>query len=165
MSTEHIRLVLQRFDALLGEDDLTELDDLCTPPRVNHARAPDRRDGLADTGSSCGLKAVPDDRQHWVELVVVAEGDHVVRFGRRGGDWAGGSRIRGSTASTADPFRRPLVPRRRHRRHAAFALFGPPPPCPLHDPQRGAPKWRLRNPRCSPNQVRGLCRGEPMDGK
>ncbi|MGV1080887.1 MAG: hypothetical protein ACOYD1_13795 [Candidatus Nanopelagicales bacterium] len=123
MSTEHNRLVLQRFDALLGADDLTELDELCIPPRSTTRGRPIGGTGWRDTGSSCGLEAVPDDRQHWVEMVV-AEGDHVVRLGRRGGDWAGGSRIRGRTASTADPFRRPLVPRRRHRRQRRLRVVG-----------------------------------------
>ena len=53
VSTDHNQRVLQRFDALLGADDLTELDDLCTPDMVNHALAPDRPAGLAGTGSSC----------------------------------------------------------------------------------------------------------------
>ena len=29
-------------------------------------------------------------RQHWVALVVVADGDYVVQFGRRSGEWTGG---------------------------------------------------------------------------
>ena len=49
LSTEHHRQVLQRFDALLGAEDLTELDELCTPDMVNHALAPDRPAGLAGT--------------------------------------------------------------------------------------------------------------------
>ena len=91
MSTEHNREVLQRFDALLGADDLSELEELCTPDMVNHALAPDRPAGLAGTREFLQTQGRHQmTGQHWAEITVVAEGDYVVQFGRRGGDWAGG---------------------------------------------------------------------------
>ncbi|MGB8385232.1 MAG: ester cyclase [Dermatophilaceae bacterium] len=90
MSTDHNQRVLQRFDALLGADDLTELDDLCTPDMVNHALAPDRPAGLAGTREFLQTQGrYQMTRQHWVALVVVADGDYVVQFGRRSGEWTG----------------------------------------------------------------------------
>jgi predicted ester cyclase len=92
MSTERHKEVLARFDALLGADDLTELDQLCTPDMVNHALAPDRPRGLAGTREFLESDGVRKFRDHrWDELVVVAEGDYVVQFGKRGGYWPGGS--------------------------------------------------------------------------
>jgi predicted ester cyclase len=91
LSTEHNRKVLQRFDALLGADDLSELDELCTPGMVNHALAPDRPAGLAGTREflqTQGRHQITDIQ--WVDLTVVAEGDYVVQFGRQSGKWAGG---------------------------------------------------------------------------
>jgi predicted ester cyclase len=91
LSTEHHRQVLQRFDALLGAEDLTELDELCTPDMVNHALAPDRPAGLAGTREFLRTQGrYQMTGQRWVDLTVIAEGDYVVQFGRRGGDWAGG---------------------------------------------------------------------------
>lgn len=91
LSTERNRQVLQRFDALLGTDDLNELDELCTPDMVNHALAPDRPAGLEGTREFLQTQGRHQmTGQRWVELTVVVEGDYVVQFGRRGGDWAGG---------------------------------------------------------------------------
>jgi predicted ester cyclase len=91
MDTERHKQVLERFDALLGAEDLTELDQLCTPDLVNHALAPDRPTGLAGTREflqSHGRRSFADHA--WHELVVVAEGAYVVQFGKRGGHWPGG---------------------------------------------------------------------------
>jgi predicted ester cyclase len=91
LSTERNRQVLQRFDALLGADDLSDLDELCTPDMVNHALAADRPAGVAGTREFLETQARHQmTGQHWEELTVVADGDYVVQFGRRGGDWAGG---------------------------------------------------------------------------
>ena len=49
METQHNKEILQRFDALLGSDDLSELDELCAADMVNHALAPDRPRDLAGT--------------------------------------------------------------------------------------------------------------------
>lgn len=89
---EHNRKVLERFDALLGTDELAELDELCTPNMVNHALTPGRPKGLAGTReflATSGHRNFGD--QSWVELTVVAEGPYVVQFGKRGGHWPGGN--------------------------------------------------------------------------
>jgi len=91
MGTESNKETVQRFDDLVGSSDLSQLDELCTPDMVNHALAPDRPRGLAGT-----REFLETDGRHkfhdvgWEELTVVAEGPHVVQFGRRGGRWPGG---------------------------------------------------------------------------
>ena len=52
MSTQRHKEILERFDALLGSDDLSRLDELCTPDMVNHALAPDRPQDSPAPGSS-----------------------------------------------------------------------------------------------------------------
>jgi predicted ester cyclase len=92
VSTRENLEVLERFDALLGAEDLSPLEELCTPDMVNHALAPDRPAGLEGTREflrSHGRSQFRD--HHWDELRVVAEGAYVVQFGKRGGDWPGGT--------------------------------------------------------------------------
>jgi len=92
MSTQRNTEILERFDALVGSDDLSQLDELCTPEMINHALAPDRPRGLAGTREF--LETDGRDKFHdagWNELTVVADGPYVVQFGRRGGHWPGGS--------------------------------------------------------------------------
>ncbi len=92
MATQRHQEILQRFDALVGSDDLRQLDVLCTPDMVNHALAPDRPPGLAGT-----REFLENDGRHafhdhgWEELTVVAEDCYVVQFGKQGGHWPGGS--------------------------------------------------------------------------
>lgn len=91
MTTIQHRDVLARFDALLGSEDLSELEELCTPDMVNHALAPVRPRGLAGTREFLQT----DGRHHfhdhrWDEIHVVAEGAYIVQFGRLGGRWPGG---------------------------------------------------------------------------
>jgi predicted ester cyclase len=91
MSTDIHKQVLGRFDALLGQDDLSELNELCAPDMVNHALAADRPAGLAGTREfleTMGRRSFVDHR--WDELTIVAEGAYVVQFGKRGGQWPGG---------------------------------------------------------------------------
>lgn len=91
MNPHHHKEILERFDALLGADDLSALDELCTPDMVNHALAPDRPPGLAGTREFLATGGRRDFRDHhWDELTVVAEGPYVVQFGKRGGHWPGG---------------------------------------------------------------------------
>jgi predicted ester cyclase len=92
MSPQRNKEVLERFDALLGADDLSQLEELCTDDMVNHALAADRPRGLAGTREFLESDARRSFREHsWDELIVVAEGPYVVQFGRRGGRWPGGS--------------------------------------------------------------------------
>lgn len=91
MNTQHNKEILERFDALLGSDDLTDLDEMCTPDMVNHALAADRPPGLAGTREFLETMARRSfSEQRWDQLTVVAEGPYVVQFGRRGGRWQGG---------------------------------------------------------------------------
>jgi predicted ester cyclase len=91
MSTRRHKEILERFDVLLGSDDLAELDELCAPDMINHALAADRPQGLAGTREfleTTARRSFTDQR--WDELTVVAEGPYVVQFGKRGGTWSGG---------------------------------------------------------------------------
>ena len=83
------KAVVERFDAVLNSADLDELDVLCTSDMTNHALAPGRPAGLAGTREF--LRAAARFRTDgWRQLAVVAEGDHVVQYGVRGGEWPGG---------------------------------------------------------------------------
>lgn len=91
MSVSSNKDVVERFDALLANHELDQLEVLCTPDMVNHALAPGRPAGLAGTREfleTMGRRQFAD--QAWRELTVVAEGDHVVQFGVRSGHWLGG---------------------------------------------------------------------------
>lgn len=91
MTKERHKKVLERFDALLGAEDLTELDELCTSDMVNHSLAPGRPSGLAGTREYLLTAGRRDFRDHqWDELTLVAEGPYLVQFGKRGGHWPGG---------------------------------------------------------------------------
>ena len=89
VSTEDNKDVVERFDALLGQGDINELAELCAPDMVNHTLAPDRRKGLAGTREFLEAQRRMSG-QPWESLVVVAEGELVVQFGRRAGHWPGG---------------------------------------------------------------------------
>lgn len=90
MSTEQNRAVVERFDELLRNPDLGELDELCSPDMVNHALAADRPQGLAGTREFLTQQAARFGDTGWSSLQVIAEGDFVVHHGNRGGHWAGG---------------------------------------------------------------------------
>lgn len=103
------RAVVERFDALLNSQDLSQLDELCTPGMVNHALAPGRPAGLAGTREfleTQGRRGWLSDR--WQQIVVVAEGDYVVQYGIREGHWPGGS------------FRGVVIPAGEYTREVAF---------------------------------------------
>jgi predicted ester cyclase len=91
MSTQRHKEILEQFDALLGAEDLSELDALCADDLVNHALAPTRPQGLAGTRQFLETDGRRFQDHAWDELTVVAEGPYVVQFGRRGGEWPGGS--------------------------------------------------------------------------
>jgi predicted ester cyclase len=103
------RHVVERFDALLNSQQLDQLDQLCTADMVNHALAPGRPAGLAGTREFLASRGRQDWRMdRWRQLVVVAEGDHVVQYGIREGRWPGGA------------FRGFLVPAGDYQREVAF---------------------------------------------
>ena len=92
MSIKRNKDVVRRFDELAGGGgDLSELDELCTPDMINHALAPDRPSGIEGTREF--LASSRRDRRplHWLWSVVVAEGDYVIQYGARSGEWPGRS--------------------------------------------------------------------------
>jgi predicted ester cyclase len=82
--------VVARFDALFGSEDLSPLDELCTPDMVNHSLAPSRPAGLDGTRQFLQNASETFLSDQWGPHVVIAEGDYVVQFGIRAGRWAGG---------------------------------------------------------------------------
>lgn len=90
MSTTPNREIVERFDALIGNSDLGELDTLCTPDMVNHSLAPARPKGLAGTREFLTQSAWRFGDTGWSGLRVIAEGDFVVQHGVRRGTWQGG---------------------------------------------------------------------------
>jgi predicted ester cyclase len=92
IGTERNKAAVAEFDKLIRSDDLSPLDRLCRPDRVNHALAPDRPSGLAGTREFLETMGRHQMTQGgWSRLVVVAEGDYVVQVGARHGRWRGGS--------------------------------------------------------------------------
>jgi ketosteroid isomerase-like protein len=102
------RSVVERFMEMVDGGDLGQLDALCTPDIVNHALAPGQPSGIEGTRR---FLTSPGRRTHagrWVERVVVAEGDYVVEYGVRAGNWPAG------------PFRGIDVPGGPYERDVAF---------------------------------------------
>ena len=91
MSTEANKALVERFDAILTTGDLGQLDDLCSPDMVNHSLAPSRPAGLEGTRQWLAAEGRKFESFRWRELLVVAEGDLVVQFGVRAGQWPGGA--------------------------------------------------------------------------
>src|SRR5689334_2587724 len=97
MSADNKR-VIDRFNAVIEGGNLDELDELCTPDIVNHALVPRLRDkGLAGTKEFLGRGAASTSgrtdpgKSTWTQRSVVAEGDLVIEFGTREGNWPGGT--------------------------------------------------------------------------
>jgi len=93
MSIAENKRVVERFDALPNTQELSRLDELCTPDMVNHTLLPDRPAGLEGTRE---FLRTAGRRQwwgasRWRESTVVAEDDFVVQFGVREGHWPGGA--------------------------------------------------------------------------
>lgn len=91
MSTETNKALVERFDAILNTGDLGRLDELCSPDMVNHSLAPSRAPGLEGTRQWLATEGRKFESFLWRERFVVAEGDLVVHFGVRGGQWPGGT--------------------------------------------------------------------------
>jgi predicted ester cyclase len=90
MPAEQNKELIRRFDEAVTRGDVEALDDLCTQDMVNHALAPSRPKGLEGTREflRTGMALLNEDG--WTDSVMVAEGDYVVQFGIRGGNWSGG---------------------------------------------------------------------------
>ena len=91
MSTETNKALAERLDAILNTGNLDQLDELCSPDMVNHSLAPGRPPGLAGTRQWLATEGRKFESFRWRERFVVAEGDLVVQFGVRGGQWPGGA--------------------------------------------------------------------------
>jgi ketosteroid isomerase-like protein len=90
MTIEQNKELIRRFDDVVARGDIEALDDLCTPDMVNHSLAPSRPKGLEGTRQFLQT-GMPQLNEHgWTDSVTVAEGDYVVQFGIRGGNWRGG---------------------------------------------------------------------------
>lgn len=91
MSIEENKKVVESFDALLNTQELSRLDELCTPDMVNHTLVPGRPAGLEGTREFLRTAGRAQwNADHWQRATVVAEGDFVVQFGVREGHWPGG---------------------------------------------------------------------------
>jgi predicted ester cyclase len=94
MDSQANKAIVERFDAIVNNRDLAQLDELCGPGMVNHALAPNRPAGLEGTRQWLQTEGRNFQSNTWKELFVVAEDDLVVQFGVRAHDWPGG-RFRG----------------------------------------------------------------------
>jgi len=90
MTIEQNKELIRRFDEVVARGDVAALDDLCTQDMVNHSLAPSRPKGLEGTRQflQTGMPQLNEDG--WTDSVMVAEGNYVVQFGVRGGNWRGG---------------------------------------------------------------------------
>jgi predicted SnoaL-like aldol condensation-catalyzing enzyme len=85
---EHNKQVVARFmDEVSDHGDIDLLDELCASDVVNHAARPGLRDGLDALKTLMrGIHQSQVDR-HWTDQRFVAEGDWVVVYGVRKGNW------------------------------------------------------------------------------
>ena len=108
MGVEQNKAIVERFDRILNDRRLDQLDQLCSAHMVNHSLAADRAPGLEGTREWLASAGRNFESFRWQELAVIAENDLVVQFGIRGGDWPGG------------PFQGFDVPAGHYQRGAAF---------------------------------------------
>jgi predicted ester cyclase len=82
------KAVVRRFlDEVVGQGRFDLADELCAPDVVNHAAAPERRDGVENIKAVLGFSLGAQPDQRWVEQHLLADGDLVVVYGRREGTW------------------------------------------------------------------------------
>ena len=91
MNSQRNKDVVRRLDELTSGGDLRQLDELCTPDMINHALAPGRPSGIEGTRQFLASPRRSQTAGRWVSSVVVTEGDFVVQFGVRAGEWDGAS--------------------------------------------------------------------------
>jgi hypothetical protein len=108
MSIEDHKAAVRRFDRLVAACELGALDEICTPDMVNHALAAHRPPGLAGTKQFLAESQADVAHAAWLRqllsdrgVTTVAEGDHVVQYGKRRGNWPGG-RFRGVDVAAGD---------------------------------------------------------------
>jgi ketosteroid isomerase-like protein len=85
------RVVEQFMDLVDNPRDLDRLDTFLTPDHVNHALAPGRPNGVEGTRQFLASPGRQAHHGRWVRRVVVADGDHVVEYGTRAGNWPAGT--------------------------------------------------------------------------
>lgn len=99
---------LARFDRLVETCDDDQLDEICTPNLTNHALASHRPRGLEgtkqflrecreDPRKAAWMRALHGERN----LIVIAEGDYVIQYGKITSTWPG-NRFRGYDIPAGD---------------------------------------------------------------
>jgi predicted ester cyclase len=86
------RRVIERFIAeVVMEGRVDVLDELCDPGLINHAAAPQAREGIEGMKRVIGFSraAMPDQR--WTDQVVVADNEYVVVRAVRESTWSADS--------------------------------------------------------------------------
>ena len=75
---ERNRRIVERFIEGILDGRLDVVDQLCAPGLINHAAAPQARDGIDGMRHVIGFSraAMPDQR--WTERVVIADDEYVV---------------------------------------------------------------------------------------
>lgn len=105
MTSEENRRVVERFDTLVNNHQLDLLEDLCTPDMVNHTLAPNMPPGLDGTREFLRNAARGQWKAaRWCSVTVVSDGDFVIQFGVRDGNWRGGA-FRGIDVPAGDYIR------------------------------------------------------------
>jgi predicted ester cyclase len=85
---ERNRAVVRRFlDEVSDGGDLSVIDELCASDIVNHAAREGLQHGIAAFKALMGFIREAQTGRRWTEQHYVAEGDLVVVFGVREGNW------------------------------------------------------------------------------
>jgi hypothetical protein len=84
---ERNRRIVERFIEGILDGPLDVVDQLCDPGLINHAAAPQARDGIDGLKRVIGFSraAMPDQR--WTERVVIADDEYVVVRAVRESTW------------------------------------------------------------------------------
>lgn len=84
---ERNRRIVERFIEGILDGRLDVVDQLCAPGLINHAAAPQARDGIDGMRRVIGFSraAMPDQR--WTERVVIADDEYVVVRAVRESTW------------------------------------------------------------------------------
>ena len=90
-AAEQNRRVVERFIKGIIEGRLDVVDELCDPGLINHAAAPQAREGIEGMKRVIGFSraAMPDQR--WTDQVVIADDEYVVVRAVRESTWSADS--------------------------------------------------------------------------
>ena len=96
MGIQDNKQTLQRFDRLVEACEAEQLDEICTPDMINHALASHRAPGLEGTKEFLRECRGDSGKSAWMhrmmgqqDLVMIAEGDRVIQFGKITATWPG----------------------------------------------------------------------------